>query len=84
MPGKKDEKNVRRWTKEEVEKFSEVLADPANGFVFALNKLALKKSSNNELYDLIKKSFVEQLTKKELIELNELFFVADILSNITN
>ena len=71
MPGKKEDKNVKRWTKEEVEKFAEVLADPANGFAFALDKLALKKSSNNELYEHIKKSFDEQLSKKEFIELNE-------------
>ena len=63
MPGKKEEKNVRRWTKEEVEKFAQVLADPANGFAFCLDKLALKKSSNNEVYEHIKKSFDEELSK---------------------
>ena len=64
MPGKKEDKNVKRWTKEEVEKFAEVLADPANGFAFALDKLALKKSSNNELYEHIKKNLMNNYQKK--------------------
>ena len=62
---------MRRWTKEEVEKFSEVLADPVNGFVFCLDRLALKKSSNNEVYEHINKSFDEELAKEEFIEINE-------------
>ena len=33
MAGKEKENHLRRWTKEEVEKFAEVLADPVNGFV---------------------------------------------------
>ena len=43
------------WHGSEVEKFARVSADPANGFVFCLKKLALKKSSNNEVYEQIKK-----------------------------
>ena len=42
MSGKKKARHVRRWTKEEVEKFVYVLADPANGFAFCLDKVALK------------------------------------------
>lgn len=34
VPRKKEEKNVRRWTKEEKEKFAQVLADPSNDFAF--------------------------------------------------
>ena len=56
---------MRRWTKEEVEKFPQGIADPANGFVFCLDNLALKKVSN-QVYDHIKKTFNKELVKKEL------------------
>ena len=46
-----------------MEKFVEVLVDPVNGFAFRLDRVALKKSSNNEVY--------EELTKKNFIEINE-------------
>ena len=36
-----------------------------------MDGLALKKSSNDELYEHIKKNFVEALEKKEFIEINE-------------
>ena len=42
MPGKKDKKPVRSWTKEEVEKFAQVLVNPANGFACCVDNLALK------------------------------------------
>ena len=48
---------MRRWTKEEVKKFAEVLADPVNGFVFCMSRPVLEKLSNNEVYEHIKKSF---------------------------
>ena len=54
-----------------MEKFTEVLADPINGFAFCLDRLALKKSTNNEAYEHIKKTFDEELAKKEFIEINE-------------
>lgn len=34
VPRKKEEKNVKRWTKEEKEKFAQVLADRSNDFAF--------------------------------------------------
>ena len=37
----------------------------------AVDILALKKSSNNEVYEHIKKSFDEELAKKEFIEINK-------------
>ena len=45
MAGKEKESHVRRWTKEKVEKFAEVLTDPVNGFAFCLDRLASKKSN---------------------------------------
>ena len=59
----------------QIERYS--LSNPVNGFVFCLDKLALKKSSNNEVYEHIKKSFDEELAKKEFIEINEKSNVKD-------
>ena len=42
MPGKKDKKHVRCWTKEEVEKCDQVLVNPANGFACCVDNLVLK------------------------------------------
>ena len=71
MPGKKDKKHVKSWTKEEVEKFDQVLVNPANGFACCVDKLALKELSNNEVYEHIIKCFNEQLAKKDFTEVNE-------------
>lgn len=71
MPRKKDKKHVRSWTKEEVEKFDQVLVNPANGFACCVDNLALKELSNNEVYEHIIKCFNEQLAKKDFIEVNE-------------
>ena len=54
-----------------MEKFPQVLVDPANGFVFCLDKIAFKKLSNNEVYEHVKKTFDEELAKKELTEINK-------------
>ena len=67
MAGKEKERHVRRATKEEVEKFAEVSADLVNGLAFCLDRLALMKQSNNNVYERIKKSFDEELAKKEFI-----------------
>ena len=40
-------KPSNRWTDLELDCFAEVLADPENSFAGSLDKLALKKSSNN-------------------------------------
>ena len=39
----KSRENVRRWTKEEVEKFFQVLADPDNGCAFCLEKFSAEE-----------------------------------------
>ena len=62
---------VRRWTKKEVKKFVEVLADSVNGFAFCLDRLALMKSPNNKFYEDVKKSFDGEIAKKEFIEMKE-------------
>ena len=50
----------RCWMKEEIEKFSEILADPANNYAASLEKLALKKLLNNELFEHVKNTFDEE------------------------
>ena len=56
--------------KEEKEKFSEILADPTNNYAASLEKLALKKSSNNELLKHIKNTFDEELNDREFKLMN--------------
>ena len=67
MSNSKKEKckeSQRCWTKEEIEKFSKILADPTNNHAVPLEKLALKKSSNNELFEHIKNTFDEELNHR--------------------
>ena len=54
-----------------MEKFAEVLVDPVDGFAFRLDRVALKKSSKNKVYEHMRKIFYEELTKKDFIEMNE-------------
>ena len=67
---KESVKKVRHWTKEEKENFSEILADQTNNYAASLEKLALKKSSNNELFEHIKNAFDEELNDRELKLMN--------------
>ena len=46
-------KLARRWTIEETELFAENLADPDYGFAQSLERLALKKSSNDEVSGIL-------------------------------
>ena len=55
----------KRWTKEEIEKFSGILADTTSNYVASLEKLALKNLSNNELFEHIKNTFDEELNDRE-------------------
>ena len=61
----KCKESQRRWTKEEIEKFSEILADPTNNYAASLEKLALKKLLNDELFENIKNTFDEELNDRE-------------------
>ena len=53
----KSTKNLKRWTKNELELFAEVPADPENDFAISLKKLALKKAANIEVFEHIKNTF---------------------------
>ena len=61
----KCKESQRRWRKEEIEKSSEILADPTNNYAASLEKLALKKLLNDELFENIKNTFDEELNDRE-------------------
>ena len=61
----KFKESQRSWTKEETDIFSEILADPRNNYAASLDKLSLKKSSNNELFKPIKNTFDEELNDRK-------------------
>ena len=67
---RKCKESQRPWTKEEIEKFSEILADPTNNYAASLEKLALKKPSNNELSEHIKNTFDEELNDPDFKLMN--------------
>ena len=58
---KQDSKLARRWTIKETELFAEILADPDDGFAQSLERLALKKSSNNEAFRHVQCEFLKGL-----------------------
>ena len=73
---RKCKESQSRWTKEQIEKFSEILAAPIKNYPASLEKLALKKSSNNELFEHVKNNFDEELNDRE-------FKLMNIEKNIT-
>ena len=50
-------KNARRWTENKLDLLAEVMADPENNFAISLEKLALKNSAINEVFEHIKNNF---------------------------
>ena len=64
-------KNDRRWTNDEKALFAEVLVDDDNNFLVAIEKLALKCSSNDELFNHVKTVFDARLQGRNFIEKNE-------------
>ena len=63
MTGKDKEREKKKW-----KSLLRFLADTVNGFAFCLDRLALKKSSNSDVYEHIKKSFDEELATEEFID----------------
>ena len=49
--------NARRWTENELEFFAEILADLEKVFAISLDKLALKMSANDEVFEHVKNTF---------------------------
>ena len=68
-------KNNRRWTDLELDCFADVLADPENCFAASLDKLALKRSSNNEVYECIQKELVTEMQTENFKQKNAEYFV---------
>ena len=66
--------NSRRWTITELSAFAEVLADPENVFASTLDKLALKKSSNNEVFECIQNEFILKMATEDLKAANAQHF----------
>ena len=70
----KEPKNSRRSTDTELNTYADVLADPENCFAATLDKLALNKSSNNEVFEHIQKHFVSEMETEDFQTRNaELF-----------
>ena len=51
----KEPRNARRWTDVALDAYADALADSENSFAATLGKLALKKLSNNEVFEHIQK-----------------------------
>ena len=65
----------RNGTDNELEEFSKIFADDENAFAVSLEKLALKKSANNEEFSQIKIAFCQALRDPDLKKKNgELHF----------
>ena len=58
----------RNWTPEELEEFALLLVDEENCLAANLVTLALKKSSNNEAFSLIKKMFDRKIKAIDFIK----------------
>ena len=56
----------RKWTEEENELFAKILSSDENSFASSLERLALKKSSNNEVFSHIKGSSIPNSRRKNL------------------
>ena len=50
-------KKARNWTKEEIELFARVIADPCADYINTLEKKALKKEANAEVFESILADF---------------------------
>ena len=62
------QKNARRWTTTEIDCLADVLADSENSYATALDQLALKKSSNNEVFDHIRLDFIREMDNADFRE----------------
>ena len=71
---KKGSENSRRWSQGETEHCVEILSDLDNGFEKILEKLALKKSSNNEVFMHIQQGFMNAVKLDSFKEINEKYF----------
>ena len=68
-------KNSRRWSPVEIDTFAGILADTENNYAVALDKLALKKSSNNEVFEHIRTAFLAEMEKEDFRVRNKEHFI---------
>ena len=70
----KEPKNARRWTDVELNAYANVLANPKNSLAATLDKLALKKSSNNEVFEHIQKELATEMETEDFQLQNNDYF----------
>ena len=70
----KEPKNVRRWTDVELDAYADVLADLENYFAAFLDKVALKKSFNNEVFKHIQKELAAEMETEDFQSQNNDYF----------
>ena len=70
----KEPKNARRWTDVELDAYADVLGDPENSFAATLDKLALKMSSNNEVYEDIQNELAAEMETEDFESRNNDYF----------
>ena len=73
-------KKARVWTNAEMKYLALELAEEKKQFVVRLETLALKKSSNNQVFEEISKDFEKLLLSDEFKEENERASLLDLLS----
>ena len=62
---KKEPKKSRRWAETELNTLAGVLADPEDSFAMSLERLELKKSSNNEVFEYKQKEFISRMEEED-------------------
>ena len=67
-------KKARNWTKEEIELFARVIADPCPNHINTLEKKVLKKEANAEVFESILADFQRELEDENFIYENERIF----------
>ena len=67
----KKKKKARNWTKEEIELFARVIADSCTDYINSLEKKALKKEANTEVFESILADSQRELEDENFIHENE-------------
>ena len=62
--------SIRKWTTDETNLFCEVIADPVNNFMRTLEKKALKKASTAEVFESIRKVYINALANPSFQKIN--------------
>ena len=62
--------SIRKWTTDETNLFCEVIADPVNNFMRTLEKKALKKASTAEVFESVRKVYINALANPSFQKIN--------------